>query len=246
MYRFNEATTPINLDDLRIDETALNRYIAHVFGWTFLGLFTTAATVMFFIFGSAASPAIAGFLAASLNMLLFIGIGQLALVFVFSMRIHKMRTATAKLMYLFYAVSMGFLFTWVALFYQLQTIGIAFLITSVSFGTMALYGLVTKADLTRFGSLLLFALIGLIIASVANWFLGNSTLDLIIILAGLFIFLALTVYDAQRIKHNYFASVDEHGDPTVLTQNLAIFSALGLYLNFINIFLFILRLLSRD
>ncbi|MCL1994990.1 MAG: Bax inhibitor-1/YccA family protein [Defluviitaleaceae bacterium] len=240
---FDTSTTTRAID---VDPIALNRYITKVFGWTFLGLLATSATVLFFIMGLAAQPDIfVPFISAALNWFLFIAIGQLIFVFIFTRKIETMRPATAKLMYMIYAISMGLLFTWVALVYNLQTIGTAFLLTSVSFGFMAVYGVVTKQDLTRWGNILMFALIGLVLAIVVNMFLGNTMLDTVITIAGIFIFLALTVYDANRIKSFYSNSLDSDGEATAVTENLAIFSALGLYLNFINLFLFMLRFL-RD
>ena len=229
-----------------VDPNALNRYITKVFGWTFLGLLATGATVLFFVMGLALQPDIfVPFIATALNWFLFIAIAQIVFVFIFTRKTETMRPTTAKLMYLLYAVSMGLLFTWVALAYNMQTLGTAFLLTSVSFGLMSVYGAVTKQDLTRWGSILMFALVGLILAVVVNLFLGNSMLDMVITIAGIVIFLALTVYDANRIKSHYINSLDSHGEATAVTENLAIFSALGLYLNFINLFQFILRFL-RD
>ena len=241
-----ERNAEIDARQITINESDLNRYITKVFGWTFLGLLTTAAMVIFFITGAVVIPGMAQFLITALNYMLFISIAQIVLVFFIARKIETLKPSTAKLLYLLYSASMGILFTWVAIVYDLATIGLAFAITAVSFGTMAVYGLVTKKDLTKMGPMLFMGLIGLIIAIVANMFMNNSTLDLIICVAGLFIFLALTVYDTNRIKTFYAHSVDENGEATALTENLAILSALGLYLNFINIFLFILRLLSRD
>ena len=243
MERFHTAqhTTPGV-----VDTQALNRYIVKVFGWTFIGLLATSATVLFFIMGLYAQPHVfVPFLSAALNWFLFIAIGQLIFVFAFTRKIETMRPATAKVMYMIYSISMGLLFTWVALAYNLHTIGTAFLLTSVSFGFMALYGVITKQDLTGFSNILRFALFGLIFAIIVNLFLGNGMLDMIISVSGIFIFLALTVFDANRIKSFYAQSLDSQGEVTALTENLAIFSALGLYLNFINLFMFILRFM-RD
>jgi len=234
------------MDTTRIDETALNRYVAKVFGWMFLGLFVTAATVMFFVFGMVFNPAIADFLVMSMNALLLISVGQIVLVFVMSLKLETLRPTTVKLMYLSYSASMGIFFTFITLIYDLATLFLAFAVTAVSFGTMAIYGLVTKTDLTKMGNMLFMGLIGLIIAMVVNWFMGSSMLDLAITVFGLFIFLGLTAYKTNMIKHLYYHSLDANGDTTALTENYAVHSALSLYLSFINIFLFVLRLLSRD
>lgn len=230
-----------------VDTYALNRHITKVFGWTFLGLLTTAATVLFFIMGLAYAPDVfAPFLYSVLNVLLFISIGQMILVFSLTRRIETVKPSTAKVLYLVYAFSMGLFFTWVALVYSMHTIGAAFLITSVSFGAMAIYGTVSKQDLTRVGNMLKFALIGLLVGMIANIFIANTMLDMVVTLGGIFLFLALTVYHANNIKHFYAYSVAKNGgDEGDLTQNLAILSALTLYMSFINLFLFLLRFM-RD
>ena len=244
MYNYEKNYNP-NME-AAVDTTALNRHIAKVFGWTFAGLLTTAATVLFFIMGLAFAPDVfVPFVSQALNFMLFVAIGQIVLVFSFSRKIEVLKPSTAKVLYLLYAVSMGLLFTWVALAYDLHTIGVAFLLTSVSFGLMAIYGIVTKQDLTNWGNILKFALIGLIIAMVLNIFLANTMLDTLITIFGMFLFLGLTVYHANSIKHFYAYSVNEHGEEGTLTQNLAVFSALTLYMSFINLFLFILRFM-RD
>ena len=242
-----ERNTPFNLSELSHDEAlALNRHITRVFGWTFVGLLTTAATVLFFIMGLAYAPDIfAPFIASALNMMLFIAIGQMILVFSFTRKIERIKPSTAKLLYLGYALSMGLLMTWVALAYSLQILGAAFLVTAVSFGAMALYGVVTKQDLTGAGNVLRFALFGLIIGVVANLFIANTLLESLITIAGIFLFLALTVYHANQIKHFYVYSLNQHGEESELTQNLAIYSALTLYMSFINLFLYLLRFM-RD
>jgi len=230
--------------DVYVNEEGLNRYIAKVFGWTFVGLLVTALTVAFFIIGAAVSPAIANFVIAAMDIMLFIWIGQMVLIFALCRKIERLNPVTAVLMYLFYAASMGVLFTWVTLTTEIGDLFLAFGLTAVSFGTMAVYGLVTKKDLTKMGNMLFFALIGLVIAIVVNLFLGSAPLTFVISIAGLFIFLGLTIYDTNRIKSFYYYSQEQSDNPA-LASNLAVYSALGLYLNFINIFLFILRLI-RD
>ncbi|MCL1935802.1 MAG: Bax inhibitor-1/YccA family protein [Defluviitaleaceae bacterium] len=229
-----------------VSSAGLNRHIAKVYGWTFAGLLTTAAVVIFFITGLYTAPAVFGpFLETSMNLMLLIAIAQMILVFFMSSRLHKMAPIKVKILYLTYSASMGILFTFIALVYELQTIGIAFLITSLSFGAMAVYGILSKQDLTSHGNILRTAIIGLVIASVVNIFLVNSMLDFIITVSGIFIFLGMTVYDSNKIKHLYTSSIDSYGEATALTENLAIYSSLSLYLNFINLFMFILRFLSR-
>lgn len=247
MNQFNSFNRTQNPNEIYVpathaDQLELNRYVTKVFGWTFLGLLTTALTVVGMIWGLAQEIPIF-FDILQLGMVL--SIAQIVLVMVLAMRIQKMRSGTAKLMYLTYSASMGIMFTWIALTMELAILGQAFAITAGSFGIMAVYGLVSKQDLLSFGRILTTALIGLILASVVNMFMGNDLLDMLISVSGVFIFLAFIVYDSAKIKYLYASSLDSNGQATTLTENLAIYSALSLYLNFINLFMFILRMLNR-
>jgi len=241
-----------------VDEYAVNAYVAKVFGWMFLGLVITALTTGAIVYGISVSDAFAYFIYRAMGMFFIIFIGQLILVHVLSRRVYNMNPSTAKGLYVIYAMSNGLTVGMIVTIYAMYIVGIttvamAFGITAVSFGIMAIYGYTTRADLTRFSSLFSMALIGLIIASIANWFLGNSMLDFLICVVGLFIFLGLVAVDTHKIKH-HFAQVAVRGynaDGTVnegqqaLASNLAIVGALMLYLDFINMLLFILRLLGR-
>jgi len=244
----------------RISLSAVNAYIAKVFGWMFLGLLVTALTTLGLIYGLYAGGAIASFVAFLIQIIYVIMIFELVLVFCLSRWITSMRPGLAKFLYLVFAVTNGLTFGLVALFAAyflgdgLYTLGMAFGITALTFGIMAIYGLVTKTDLTRIGNLLFMGLIGLIIVSVANIFLGSSMLEFIICIVGLFIFLGLTAFDTNRLK-NQFAEIALSRDAyqlygarsqKALASNLAIIGALGLYLNFINILWFILKLFLRD
>jgi FtsH-binding integral membrane protein len=172
-----------------------------------------------------------------------------------------MNPTTSKLLFMLYAAMNGLTFGFVAVLFAYQvfenpmgTIGLAFGITSVTFGIMAVYGMITRSDLTRFGNLLFMGLIGLIIASVANWFIGGAMLDLVVIVGGLFLFMGLTAYHTHNIKHpfaqialadNGAEAIGARVDQEALASNLAITGALSLYLAFINMFWFILRILAR-
>ena len=227
----------------QVEEHGLKLYISKVYGWTFIGLLMTAITVFGLIQGLAVAPNI---FVPILENSLIISVVQFVVVIIFSSRIHRMRPFTAKFMYLFYSISMGVFFSWIVLTVNADIIIQAFAITAVSFGAMSLYGITTNKNLMSFGNILLTCLIGLVIASVVNIFLGNSMLDMIISVSGVFIFLAFTVYDSAKIRHLYYSSLSPDGQATALTSNLAIYSALSLYLNFINIMLFVLRLLQSN
>jgi FtsH-binding integral membrane protein len=174
-----------------------------------------------------------------------------------SARVHRMHPSTAKLLYTIYAVLNGLTFGLVVYIFGAYVVGMstvvaAFGITAVSFGAMAIYGLVTENDLTRIGNLVIMGLFGIIIAGVVNIFLGNSMLEFIILVGGLGIFLVLVATHTNRIKNCYAQVVLNGENPDgsltweqeAFASNLAIHGALTLYLAFINIFLRILLLLA--
>ena len=243
------------------DQRAMNAYIAKVFGWMFIGLMVTALTTFAILYGINVNDgynAFADFVFRWQSAVWVVFIVEFAIVIALSARVAKMNPSTARLMYLVYAILNGFTFGLFAVIYAytvgagMETLGLAFGITAVSFGIMAVYGLVTKADLTRFGNLLWMGLIGLIIMSVANIFMGNGMVDFLICVVGLVLFLGITAHRTHMIKH-HFAQValstedeDENGDirQSAVASNMAIVGALMLYLAFLNIFMFVLRLLG--
>lgn len=180
------------------------------------------------------------------NPMLFYGviIAELAVVFILSGRIHKMPFLTASLMFIFYSLLTGVSLSTIFLAYTESSIATTFLITAGTFGTMSLVGFVTKKDLSKLGGILFMALIGLIIATVVNIFLVSDTLGWIINYVGVLIFVGLTAYDTQKIKQ----MMREYGtDINEQTQKMALMGSLSLYLDFINMFLYLLRIFgNRD
>lgn len=167
-------------------------------------------------------------------------IAEFGLVIGLNAAINKINALTATIMFLLYSVINGAMLSTVFVVYSQSAISTAFLTTAGTFGTMALYGSVTKRDLSKLGSLCIMALIGLIIAGIVNIFLGNTMVDLAISALGVLIFVGITAYDAQKIKAMlYGAEVND------TTQKIAVLGALSLYLDFINLFLHILRLFAR-
>tara|TARA_Y100000746_G_C15069558_1_gene271242 strand:- start:107 stop:523 length:417 start_codon:yes stop_codon:yes gene_type:complete len=136
---------------------------------------------------------------------------------------------------------MGLSLSSVFIMYELGSVVQVFAVTAGTFGIMAIAGYTTSMDLTRMGSLLFMGLIGIILASIVNWFLGSTTMDLIISVLGVLIFTGLIAYDTQRIKR-IGMSVDNESSTA---SKLAILAATSIYLDFINLFLFLLRLLGR-
>jgi FtsH-binding integral membrane protein len=180
------------------------------------------------------------------NPMLFYGviIAELAVVFILSGRIHKMSFLTASLMFIFYSLLTGVSLSTIFLAYTESSIATTFLITAGTFGTMSLVGFVTKKDLSKLGGILFMALIGLIIATVVNIFLISDTLGWIINYVGVLIFVGLTAYDTQKIKQ----MMREYGtDINEQTQKMALMGSFSLYLDFINMFLYLLRIFgNRD
>ncbi len=163
---------------------------------------------------------------------------ELGLVIAVSWGINKMSAATATALFAFYAALNGITLGTIFLIYSLPAITAAFATTAGTFAVMAVYGSVTRRDLSKFGSILFMGLLGLIIASIVNIFLRSSGLDWIITYAGVLIFVGLTAYDAQKIKHLYIAM----GGDVETNKKIAVLGALTLYLDFVNLFLYLLRI----
>lgn len=211
-----------------------------VYLWMVLALIITGLTAAYV----ANSPA---YISALMNNpVLFYGviIAELALVFILSGRIHKMSFTSASLMFILYSLLTGVSLSTIFLAYTESSIATTFLITAGTFGTMSLVGFVTKKDLSKLGGILFMALIGLIIATVVNIFLVSDTLGWIINYVGVLIFVGLTAYDTQKIKQ----MMREYGtDINEQTQKMALMGSLSLYLDFINMFLYLLRIFgNRD
>ena len=206
------------------------------FGWMAMCLLITALTAMGFV-----NSGLFYHIASSGAMWLLI-IAELVLVFVLSARINKMSVATATIMLIVYSALNGVTLSFIFVVYSLGSIAKTFFITTGMFGVMALVGATTKRDLSKLGAILLMALVGLIIASLVNIFLRSSGLEWVISLIGVVLFTALTAYDVQRVKQ-LAAESDLYDDTQV--GRLAVISALSLYLDFINLFLYLLRFFGR-
>jgi len=207
-----------------------------VYAWMMAGLLVTGAVAMFV----ASSPALVGAIFG--NSLIFFGliIAQLALVWILSANVGRMAPAVATSMFLGYSALNGLTFAAIFLVYTSASIASTFFVTAGMFGAMSAFGYFTKRDLSNMGGYLFMALIGLILASVVNIFLANSVLYWIITYVGVLIFVALTAYDTQKIKRMIAEVRDELG-----ARRVAIYGALTLYLDFINLFLFLLRILGN-
>lgn len=167
-------------------------------------------------------------------------LAPLALVFYMSFRINSMSVSAAQTTFWVYAALMGLSLSSIFLVYTGQSITQTFFITAASFGALSLFGYTTKRDLSGMGSFLMMGLFGLIIASIVNIFLGSTALEFAISVIGVLIFAGLTAYDTQKIKEMYYEA-----DGAEVVGRKAIMGALTLYLDFINLFLFMLRFLGN-
>lgn len=168
-------------------------------------------------------------------------IAQIGVVVWLSARLNSMSISAATLLFILYSVLMGVTMTTIFMIYTAASIASTFFITAGMFFVMSIVGFVTRIDLTRVGSILVMALIGIIIASVVNIFLHSETLYWIISYAGVIIFVGLTAYDTQKIK----GMIAEYGAVDEVGYKLALLGALTLYLDFINLFLFLLRIFGN-
>jgi FtsH-binding integral membrane protein len=167
-------------------------------------------------------------------------LAPLGMVFFLSARVNKMSVTAAQTTFWLFAALMGMSLASIFVIYTQESIARVFFITAGTFAAMSLYGYTTKKDLTGMGSFLMMGLIGIIIASVVNFFLASSALHFAISVIGVLIFVGLTAYDTQRIKNSYY-----EGDSTAVASKKAIMGALSLYLDFINLFLMMLRLFGN-
>ena len=208
-----------------------------VYVWMTMALVITGLTA----YGVATSPGILQ--AIYTNQILFWGliIAEFALVIGVSAAINKLSLTTATMMFILYSVINGALMSYIFLAYTASSIATVFFITAGTFAAMAVIGYTTKTDLTSLGKILMMALIGLIIATLVNLFIKSSGFTLILSYVGVLIFVGLTAYDSQKIKQMLLQAPDA-GETA---QKLALLGALSLYLDFINLFIYLLRIFGR-
>jgi uncharacterized protein len=237
----NVQPSPVSID--------LSAVMRAVYLWVALGL-AIAFGVAYFV-GSQAAAALAARDVDSIyfNPILWIGSLILYLVVAFTLQPVIMRTSPAvgTVMYLGFTALFGFMMSSIFIQYTFSSIATAFVATAAMFAAMSVVGYTTKIDLTKMGSILLMALIGLIIATIVNIFMRSEALMWIINYAGVLIFTGLTAYDTQWIKNNA-AQVAMSGSGEAV-QRLSLIGAFHLFLDFVNLFLFILRIIggnSRD
>jgi FtsH-binding integral membrane protein len=220
-------------------DAGLRSYMLSVYNFMFSGILLTGLVAMFFSWGGMNSPAAHVMMGGGL-LRYVIMFAPLGFVFGMSFGGARMSAGTLQAMFWGFAVAMGLSLSTVFLVYTSTSIAQAFFATAASFAGLSLYGYTTKRDLSAFGTFLIMGLVGLIVASLLNLFFQSGPLNLVISLIGVLLFAGLTAYDTQRTKSMY-AQVAGTG----AEQHVVIMSALNLYLDFINMFLFILRLFGN-
>lgn len=218
--------------------SSLQTFMAQVYGWMMVGLLLTAfvawytastETVMMYIFS---------------NKLVFWGliIFQLAIVFVISGMVQRLSAGVATSLFMLYSVLTGLLLSSIFFIYTEGSIASAFVVSAGMFGIMSLYGYITKRDLSGLGNILLMGLIGLLLATVVNIWLASDTLMWITTYLGVIIFVGMTAYDTQQLKN---IAAQSGAFDSSMQRKVAIIGALSLYLDFINLFLYMLRILGN-
>ena len=238
MFNENQYNTIPNVQ-VR-DEGMVRTFMTGVFSWMFIALAITALTSYYV----AATPELLGLMITPTGLSIFgwiVMLAPLGFVMLMSFRFQKLSAFSLTMLFIAYSVIVGFSLSFIFLVYTASSIATTFGVTSLTFGVMALAGFTTKTDLTKFGSILMMALVGIIIASLVNFFLKSESMQYFISFIGVLIFTGLTAYDVQKLKRIGGEMVA--GEES--TRKYTIMGALSLYLDFINLFLFLLRFLGR-
>ncbi|WP_319778482.1 Bax inhibitor-1/YccA family protein [Maridesulfovibrio sp.] len=225
----------------------LNAFMRGIYSWMSAGLLATAAVAWVTL----STPAVMNLVLAqnpetgmiSPTMLFWVAaIGEIGLVFYLSMRISKLSSGAATGLFMAYSALNGLTLSTILVAYTAASIFQTFLVTAGMFGAMSLYGLTTRKDLTGMGSFMMMGLFGILIAMVVNFFMQSSALSFAVSILGVFIFAGLTAYDSQKLK-----DMGEYipADDATAVRRGTILGALTLYLDFINMFIFLLRLMGN-
>jgi FtsH-binding integral membrane protein len=238
MQDFTNNNHPTDYTSQAGVESSVKSFLSNVF--TYMAGALAITGVLAYWFGS--SESLMSYLINETQGLTMLGYGvmfsPIIFVLVMSFSFNRLSSFALLLLFIAYSAIMGISLSFIFLAYTASSITSTFFITSLTFGAMALLGYTTQQDLSRFGAILRMALIGIIIAMVVNWFMGSEALDYVISCLGVLIFTGLTAYDVQKLKR--IGSGVEYGSEA--TNKLAIMGALTLYLDFVNLFLFLLRL----
>jgi FtsH-binding integral membrane protein len=222
------GVSPVNIDE------RVTVFLRAVYGWMCAGLAITAGTAWFV----ASSPALVRAIATNRAVFWMLIIAQFGIVLLLSARVQKLSASTASALFVIYSALTGVTLSFVLLAYTGESVASTFLITAATFGALALYGTFTRRNLAGMGQFMFMGLMGLLIASFVGFFWQNDGLQFMISLVGVIVFTGLTAWDAQRLRA--MALSVEGG----MAGQYAVVGALSLYLNFINLFLFLLRFLG--
>jgi hypothetical protein len=231
------ASTPPPYIEQRVADRPDVAFIRQVFGWMFGGLVVTGGVAALL------SNTLSHQFLTDTGRPLFIGalILEVIVVIFLVAAINRVSAAVATTAFMLYAALNGLTFAFIFSFYTTESVWTAFFITAGTFGVMAVIGWTTKVDLTKLGTILIMALIGLILASIVNIFLASSTIYWVTTYAGVLIFCGLTAYDMQKLKRLNTEQMTQEG-----RDKSAVIGALALYLDFINLFLFLLRIFGAS
>ena len=238
-YFMGEAGSSLPYEYGTTRAEVINALFRKVYQYMALGLILTSLTAYLTV----SSEAMLRMFFSSQVPMIVVGVLEIGLVLFISAGINKISSGTALLLFLAYSILNGILCSSVLLVYTQESVYKAFLSTAGMFGAMSIYGLYTKRDLTGFGSFLRMGLFGLLIAMIINLFVGSSMAEFYISIFGIIIFLGLTAWDTWKIK-NFATEIDSNDDSA--TGKVAVIGALALYLDFINIFLYLLRFFGRE
>lgn len=236
MNQFDTNRNITSTSSIPIDEAAERTFIMKVYGWMALALSITGLVAI----ATARNPAWLEPLLSGPGVLIVL-FGQVGLVLVLSLLINRLSAVMATVLFLIYAITVGFTFSFLFFVYTAQSIGQVFFITAGTFALVSAYGYVTRRDLTSLGSLAFMGLIGIILGSIINLFLQSEGLMWVFTYVGVLVFVGLIAYDTQRIKR----MARGIGDDGEVQRKASIIGALALYLDFINLFLRLLRIFGR-
>ena len=217
------------------DAELLASFLRGVYGWMCAGLAITAVTAGFV----ASSPAIATAIVTNRVLFWALALAQIGIVFALSAQVDRLAASTAAALFIVYSALTGVTLSFVLLLYTGESVATTFVVAGGMFGALALYGAVTRRSLSGIGQFLFMGVVGLVLASLVGMFWHNDGLQFMIAFVGVLVFAGLTVYDAQRLKALAFAT------PNGSASARTIVGALALYLDFINLFLFLLRFLGN-
>ncbi|HAZ54801.1 MAG TPA: BAX inhibitor (BI)-1/YccA family protein [Franconibacter helveticus] len=229
---------PRSSDTIVQPRAGLQTFMAQVYGWMTCGLLLTAFVAWY----AANTPAVMMYVFSSRITFFGLIIAQLAVVFVLSGLVHKLSPAVATALFMLYSALTGLTLASIFLVYTYASIASTFVVTAGMFGVMSLYGYTTKRDLSGFGNMLFMALIGILIASLVNFWLKSTALMWAVTYIGVIVFVGLTAYDTQKLKNlGEQIDVNDRGN----LRKYSIVGALTLYLDFINLFLMLLRIFGN-